>query len=347
MSRFILLSRSLVRAARRWPRRWRRLPRWRWRRFSRRRWRFPRWRRIRAAAADSAAAHADLAVALIVAVLIQAERVPLAVRDIAEAHTAAVTGGTAAGRTEADREDTREARIEARRSPVAVALQVARCDPRMHRRAIADGQWHSFGGASRGNSAFAGSRGAGNGQAAGMRNASAAIADGGWHSFGSGGGARGGEMTVRSSAARSAAPNAAISSGRGASSFAANRSMGATAGRSFNNPRFGQNASLSAGSTIARSGGALSSGTGGRGFDSFGNRGFGGFGSTRVWWVRWTRLRFRPRLGRLGLGRRMGRLGLELGLGIRIWLGLARMGLGLRLALRVGSLLVQPVLELG
>lgn len=85
-----------------------------------------------AAAADSAAAHADLAVALIVAVLIQAERVPLAVRDIAEAHTAAVTGGTAAGRTEADREDTREARIEARRSPVAVALQVARCDPRMH-----------------------------------------------------------------------------------------------------------------------------------------------------------------------------------------------------------------------
>ncbi len=58
------------------------------------------------------------------------------------------------------------------------------------RSAIADGQWHSFGGARGGAAAGAGAGGrsfanSGGARAAGgVRNASAAIADGQWHSFG-------------------------------------------------------------------------------------------------------------------------------------------------------------------
>ena len=90
-----------------------------------------------AAAAGLAATRAGLAAVRTVADLFldraRAERVPLAVRRIADAHTALVTGDTVEGRTEADREDTREERIAARRSQMAVALQAAQCGLRVLR----------------------------------------------------------------------------------------------------------------------------------------------------------------------------------------------------------------------
>ena len=132
---------------------------------------------------------------------------------------------------------------------------------------------------SRGSSGFAGSRGSANGASGGIRNASAAAADGGWHSFGHSG------LNARYSlptAGRTA--NSVAGSGRSASSFASTRMAGGGLGRSFNNSRFAQGASLAPGSTFGRSFGGSSfagrafNGFGGRGFGGFGARGFGGFG---------------------------------------------------------------------
>lgn len=65
--------------------------------------------------------------------------------------------------------------------------------------------------------------------------------------------------------------------GRSASNFASGRIAGL--GRSFNNPRFAQNASLFRGSNFGRSFGGVGSSFGARGFNGLGTRGFGGFGN--------------------------------------------------------------------
>ena len=62
----------------------------------------------------------------------------------AEAHTEV---GYRGGRWRTDGGAADTGKPEARLLPVAVVLRVARCDPRDARSAIADGQWHSFGGA--------------------------------------------------------------------------------------------------------------------------------------------------------------------------------------------------------
>ena len=67
--------------------------------------------------------------------------------------------------------------------------------------------------------------------------------------------------------------------GRSASNFASGRIAGGGLGRSFNNPRFAQNASLFGGSNFGRSFGGVGSSFGARGFNGLGTRGFGGFGN--------------------------------------------------------------------